>query len=53
MIRPTPMQSTNITHNKNLTQPKNPKLRTRAKPMDEAQRENARRTRNAGSSLAH
>lgn len=35
--RPTPIQSTNITHNRNLINPRMPRFKANVKPMEEAE----------------
>ena len=39
MSRPTPIQSTNITYNRNLTKPQKPSLSTKAKPTEDAEKQ--------------
>jgi hypothetical protein len=36
--RPTPIQSTNITYNRNLTKPQKPSLSTNANPTEDAEK---------------
>lgn len=50
---PNPMQSTKTTNKRNFMNCRNPRPKTMANPIDEMQSQQARRTKNAGSSLAN
>lgn len=50
---PNPIQSTKTTNKRNFRNCRNPRPKTIANPIDEIHSQQARRTKNAGSSLAN